>query len=70
MMISFEDKRRFGMLTDEISDRFHSFPGRYHSATNEGDSEQTDQRRKLLFSGAAGAGQFLRSKVNPLGFGC
>lgn len=35
MMISFEDKRRLGMLTDEIADRFHSFPGRYHSATNE-----------------------------------
>src|SRR6516225_12270533 len=70
MMISLEDKCRLGMLTDEISDRFYSIPRRSHSAANEGISEQTGQSRKMLLSGAARAGQFLRSKVDPLGFGC
>src|SRR5215472_2622915 len=70
MMIRFEDKRRLGMLADKISGRLHSFPRRSHVAANKGQSEQTDQSRKVLLSGSTRAGQFLRSKIDPLGFRC
>ena len=69
MMNRFEDKCRLRMLTDEISDRFHSFPGLSHSAASEGDSKQTDQGRELLVSGPASLGELLRPTKDPLRFG-
>ena len=65
---SLQNKRRLGMLADEIPGLLYSFPGGHQIATNKSDSEQTDQRRNVVR--VAAVWRVLRAKIDALGFGC